>query len=156
MAMTSSQAPPNPLKRKMEAPAFPPKRNSPQTNFNGTNRTSSNNGTSPTNGPTNHARSTSTGAVVGTAHDRRSSIHDRTGPNGRKAVPPAYAVGKGNQNERELPPAAYMLAISPVAIPGDYKRMKQLPLGLILRIVGFVSVLFILSEGQRAEMGAWA
>jgi hypothetical protein len=58
-------------------------------------------------------------------------------------IPPAFAQGRGNQNERELPPT-YILATSPVKIGGDWGKERQLPLGLILLIVSFVSDIFLL------------
>ncbi|TLD27815.1 hypothetical protein E2P81_ATG06161 [Venturia nashicola] len=135
----------------MEAPAYPPKRNSPQT-ASGSNRISNSSSTSPTSGSAIFAKPTSNSN--GKTHDRRSSVPetilDRTGPNGRRSVPPAFAVGKGNQNEREMPPT-YILATSPVAIQGDYKRMKQLPLGLILMIVGFLDDIGDIARVTRAS-----
>lgn len=157
--MTSSHPPTNPLKRKMEAPAYPPRRNSPATNGNInhlnsnspnnlTNRRSSNtsirngNSNSPTNGRPNQP----TGDAI---LDRAGSVL------GRKSIPPAFAVGKGNQNGREMPPA-YIMATSPVEIQGDYKRTRQLPLSLILMIVGFVSSAFLLyptTHGKERSRG---
>lgn len=109
MAMTTSRSTSNPLKRKMEAPEFPPHRKP-----------------SPSSSTTTFPR------------------------NGKSCpVPPSFAVGKGNQNEREMPPA-YIMATSPVAIQGDFKGTKQLPLGLILLITGYVgfSFFFFLGGGE--------
>lgn len=164
MAMTSSHPPTNPLKRKMEAPAYPPGRNSPATNGdinhlnsnspnNLTNRRSSN--TSIRNSSNNLTANRPTGDII---LDRAGSVLDRTGPNGRKSIPPAFAFGKGDQKGREMPPA-YIMATSPVEIQGDYKRTRLLPLSLILMIVGFVSqVLFLIcvvgrDEGMRGDWG---
>lgn len=152
MAMTSSQPPTNPLKRKMEAPAYPPRRNSSQI-ANGINR----NDHSPTKGVFNNAKATSTssGALSNEAtHGRGSSIHDRTGPSGRKSVSPAFVVGKENPSEREIP-SSYIYSTSPVPIQGDYKRMKQLPLALILMIVGFVSAISFCLGGLWLGNEAW-
>jgi hypothetical protein len=95
MAMTTSRSTSNPLKRRMEAPEFPPH------------------------------RKPSPSSITFTRNGKPSPI------------PPAFAMGKGNQNEREMPPA-YIMATSPVAIQSDFKGTKQLPLGLILLIIGSV------------------
>ncbi|KAE9965057.1 hypothetical protein BLS_007899 [Venturia inaequalis] len=132
----------------MEAPAYPPRRNSSQI-ANGINR----NDHSPTKGVFNNAKATSTssGALSNEAtHGRGSSIHDRTGPSGRKSVSPAFVVGKENPSEREIP-SSYIYSTSPVPIQGDYKRMKQLPLALILMIVGFLDDVGDIARVTRAS-----
>ena len=67
-------------------------------------------------------------------------------------IPPAFAQGRGNQNERELPPT-YILATSPVAIGGDWRKERQLPLGLILLIVSFVSACDFYEIGESRGRG---
>lgn len=140
MAMTSPQpTATNPLKRKMGAPAYPSRRDTPQ---NASKNIEANNGCLTKNGRITHGNIQNVNTNDnGPTNDPAISGLDRIANNRRKSVPPAFAMGKGNQNEREMPPA-YIMATSPVAIQGDYKRMKQLPLGLILMIVGFVSAYF--------------
>lgn len=68
-------------------------------------------------------------------------------------IPPAFAQARRNQNEREMPPA-YILATSPVAIQGEWRKERQLPLSLILLITSYVSLglLFHGYDGWRLEI----